>query len=392
VWRVAPLSAALALVAAAGHRWLGVPTIVPIVMLVVAAAALVGYSYWVRRERPITDAVAAHVDADAQLGGELRSASWFAAATARDAWADFHIERAAERVRVTDWPQLYPSIRQPRAWAATAVLAAAALGLSATLPVRAIWPGAAIAAKSGAGATSDANGASNAQALILPPELQKKLEELLAGIESGKFQGDDAVQRAGELKDLLALLSKQLDPEMRKQLEQAALQAAARGGQKPVDAKALAQRAKRDASDINTPAELRKALDELASELAKDGEPPNGEAASQSASANAPSEGTQGDQSGQQQAGGQPSEASIQFARDSAGGGASQAMMVSAGLSSNDPRPGQGGNRGGQPPELTSDIAQALRRETVEANSDTTGENVTTETRRKTEQGRASAS
>ena len=389
IWRIAPWVSALALAAGAAHRWLGWTAAVPVAFLAAAAIALAVYWFVMRRPRPVSDLIAAHVDADARLNGELRSASWFSTADTRDAWTEFHIERAADRIQRTDWTGLYPSIRQPKAWAATAVMALAALGLSVTLPARAIMSGG--GAAGGARASAVFPGDGQAQPLILPPELQKKLEELLAGIESGQLKGSEAIQRAGELKDLLALLSKSLDPDLRKQIAQAAMDAA-RGGTKLADAKALAERAKRDASNANTPSELRKALDDIASQLGKDSQSADGAQAAPSSASSASSQGAQGDQAGQQQqASGDPADGSIQFARDSAGGGASQAMMVSSGLSSNDPRPGEGGNRSGKEPDLFPDIAQALRRETVEANSDTAGENVTTETRRKTEQGRADA-
>lgn len=388
IWRVAPFGAALALLAAGAHRWFSWPTAIPMGLLLVAASALAAYWFLARRDRAVTDAIAAHVDGDAQLGGELRSASWFAAADARDSWADYHVERAAERVRLTDWTHLYPAIRQPRAWIATATLALAAIALSATLPARAVVQD----GRSVGGPTAGSKSADlQAQALILPPELQKRLEELLAGIESGTLNGPDATRQAGELKDLLALLAKQLDPETRKQLEQAAMAAAARGRDPLADAKALAERAKRDAADANTPSELRKALDDIASQLGRETRQ-NGAPGGESATSTAQNQSSKGNESGQQQANGDPAGASIQFARDSAGGGASQAMMVSSGMSSNDPRPGQGGNRGGRGPEVPPDLAQALRRETIEASTDTTGQNVTTETRRKTEQGKAGAS
>ena len=70
-------------------------------------------------------------------------------------------------------------IRQPRAWTATAVFGLAALVLTASLPVRAAVQGGVHARGTTAGTNA---GDAEAQALILPPELQKKLQELLAAI------------------------------------------------------------------------------------------------------------------------------------------------------------------------------------------------------------------
>jgi hypothetical protein len=212
----------------------------------------------------------------------------------------------------------------------------------------------------------------------------------LNGIESGKLKASDALQQIGDLKDLLSLLSKQLDPELQKKLEQLAAQAAAQGN-KPVDASALADRARRDALDMNTPSDLREALEDLAKQIDKGAQDQD----AQAGQSRSPS-----DQAGQsnisvqppQDANGDPAGSTMQFSRESAEGGASQASMVAMGLSSNDPRPGEGGNRGNPAPDTPPELAQALRRETVEASKDTTGENVTTELRRKTEQGHASAS
>jgi len=389
VWRVAPAIAAAALLIAVGHRLFGWPALLSPVVIITSAIALVIFVYAAQRPRVPNDRAAARLDRDAELAGELRSAHWFAQNGEATQWTDFHLSEAAARTRAIDWAAVYRPARQPRVWSATMVMALAALIVSATLPARSASSSGSAIGAGGASRAAKAAVGPQAAPLMLPPELQKKLEELLAGIENGKLTPTDALQRAGDLKDLLSLLAKQLDPELQKKLQDAAAQATSRGD-KPVDASALAERARRDALDVSTPSELRDALEDLAKQLDKGAQTENAQAGAQSGSQKQ----GKGDISVQppQSANGDAQDASMQFSRESAGAGASQASMVAMGLSSNDPNPGDGGRRGGGAPETPPELTQALRRETVEASKDTTGENITTETRRKTEQGHATAS
>ena len=65
-------------------------------------------------------------------------------------------------------------------------------------------------------------------------------------------------------------------------------------------------------------------------------------------------------------------------------------MMSGGGPMGGDPSPGRGGNQGGRGNGAApADIAKALRKETVEANQDTQGQNVIAEIHRKTEQSKA---
>jgi hypothetical protein len=128
VWRVAPFVAALGLLLALGVRWMGWPAAVVMGVLLIGLAALVAYGAIMRRDRGVSDAMAARVDAEAGLGGELRSANWFAAAerptlpagsgssgrgssicgssirgsSIDDAWVDLHVSRAADRLQAVE--------------------------------------------------------------------------------------------------------------------------------------------------------------------------------------------------------------------------------------------------------------------------------------------------
>ena len=79
LWRAAPFLAALCLIVAVAGRALNWPSAVPLTLLALALSSLVGYLVVNGRARPLSDRVAAAIDADASCGGELRSASWFAA-------------------------------------------------------------------------------------------------------------------------------------------------------------------------------------------------------------------------------------------------------------------------------------------------------------------------
>src|SRR5438445_13851608 len=79
LWRAAPMGAAVCAGLAAGVRWAGWPILLPLGAGAAAVLALGAYLMLARRERAITDATAAGLDKAASLGGELRSASWFAA-------------------------------------------------------------------------------------------------------------------------------------------------------------------------------------------------------------------------------------------------------------------------------------------------------------------------
>ena len=110
LWQTAPVAAAICAVLAAGVRWGGWPLLLPLLAGAVAVAGLAIYIYLSRRDRAITDATAAGLDEAAALGGELRSASWFAARDTHGEWVDYHVARAADRLEAVDWTRLYPPV------------------------------------------------------------------------------------------------------------------------------------------------------------------------------------------------------------------------------------------------------------------------------------------
>ena len=345
-------------------------------------AGLIAYTLVRRRARSVTDTVAASIDRDASLGGELRSAAWFAAHETRDAWTDFHLDRAAARLRAVNWLERYPAASAPRAKLATSIMVIAALGLSMTMTDRGLL--------SSAAAKPSENPAARDRLLApgepLPPELQKLLAELLAAAESGSASTAARLASSAELRELLAQLGELRDSEALKELARAMNANPILAEQLSKELQALADRTKRAADMAALPPEVRNALEKLSDNLSiaaakekTDDDPGTANALSEEAAkADAKADA--------------PSSASIQSATDAdASAGASVIMMSDQNASpGGEPGLGSGGGSGAENGGGTMpDIALALRKETVEASTDSPGQNVLTDTRHKTEHGKA---
>ena len=134
--RVAPLVAGGVLFVAVLARLARFSTAVPLALLG-GAVIILAIVTWVRsRRRQTSDAIAAAVDHDAELRGELRSGHWFESAQGGNDWTQFHVDRAVDRAQTVDWAGLYPPVRAGKSWALTAVLAVAAVVLSVGSPGR----------------------------------------------------------------------------------------------------------------------------------------------------------------------------------------------------------------------------------------------------------------
>jgi hypothetical protein len=386
MWLVAPALAAICLATAALARWAAWSPLVPICML--AAAVALGGIYFTlrRRPRPLSDAAAAIIDADARMAGELRSASWFAARDLRDDWAALHVERAAERLRTTDWRRLYPAVRSPRAGLATAAMVAGALALTVTMPER-VGIHEAASAKTTAAARAG-RGPVSGEPVMLSPELEKQLAELLAAAESGNPTTAEALARNADLRDMLNRLSQLRDPALLEALARAlAAHANAENRSAAEDMKALADRARKAAESTSVSREMQDALEKLADEL----DSVNAEEPNDGEGANASSGGPKPGESGEAGAAGMQ-DLSIQFAKEADPEGGAGVLMMS---SQDDQGAGPpGGGVGGSGSEdaaagTMANIEAALKEELVEASDDNAGANVETEIRRKTEHGNA---
>ena len=369
--RVAPPAAAVVLIAASIGRWMGWRPVLPLGLL---AILLVGLGIWAilgRRPRVVSDATAARVDADAGLKGELRSAHWFAEQTETGPWQRFHLERAAARLTGVAWQQVYPPVQARRAWAMTGLLVIAALALSYRVPP----------AKAAAGIIAGrAGNEAGPNAVSLTAEQAKKLQDLLSKAQMGTLSAEEAKQLADAAK-LLSKLDAKADPrmaELAKKLEDAVSKSSQ---------DKLAEASNGDPSSED----MKAAMEDLASKLAK-GQAERGEGN--------PKDGPNSDdkQFSKSQAGGAQAkavQASVQMVREAAQEGENQKMMPAGGAPGGDSAAGRGGNNGDGKGngELMKLQADALKKELIEANTDTTGQNVTKEDlRRKTEQGKSTLS
>jgi hypothetical protein len=364
------------------------PLFVPAFVLAAGALFLALLAYLGRRARQMSDATAAVIDADANLGGELRSAHWFAARDSRDAWADFHLQAAAERIRQIRWTDLYPAVRTTRAPIATALMTLGAIGLMLTIPDQPlISRPAAAAAVTPASRVPDK--ALRGTPLLLSPELQRQLEALLAAAEAGDKAAADALAGNAELREALDKLGQMNDPAM---LEALARALAANAGAKPQTAadalKALADRTRNAAESSAMPESMKRALEDLADDL-EIVKPDQAQSEAGEAGAEAGSQGGQAAQADPSAA----DDMSIQFDKQSEAAGGSSMMMMSsqqADQSGGPPGSGIGGGSGSDGAAGTAaELEAALKQELIEASEDNPGGNVETEIRRRTEHGNA---
>lgn len=378
--RVAPWVAGVVLAVALAARLLAWPAMVTWTTFALAAVGLAGWFLWVRRISAPTDGIASSLDADAGLRGELRSAFWFSDQREPGPWAIFHLEHAARRLAVLQWSDFYPPVRAARTWAITAALAIASLGLTVRMPARhAVAP-----SKSTAAVESD----QLPLEALLPPDVRRRLEDLLSQIEKSKIAAADAKAKLDNLNELLSKIDPSLEPalaELAKRSAEAAVAAEKNNGDK-----SLAKRAEA-AAKSDLPEDLRQQLEDLASRLANPRVAERqGDTASSAAASDKGQLGKASPNAEAQQA--NAAQAAMQLSREAASDPQSGKMMLAgAGAMGGDSRSGAGGNSGGKNNQTSAAlIAQALKQELIEASADTQGQNVTSEDiRRKTEQGKS---
>lgn len=377
-----PVSGAIFCLAAVS-RWAAWPAVVPLSALAGAFLILALYLIIARRDRTVSDTVAAAIDTDAGLGGELRSASWFAARDDRDAWSELHIDRAADRLRGVDWARLYPPVRAPRARFATSLMVCGTLALAIAFPARG-----SVGVSTSAPPRSEVRLAPDALD-VLSPELQEQLEALLAAAETGTLAVNGTNATAAEMRDLLERLGQLRD---RDALEKLARVMDADADPDAVqNMKELAQRLKH-AAEMNASArELSAALENLARNLSEAARAEQADI--ELARAAASSDGPQPGNAAQTDAPGGIDQGTIQAVKEAqtAAGGAGVIMMSDQDAAAAVAAPGfgLGGSGAMSTDRQTADIERALRQELVEANKDSAGANVDGQVNRKTEQSQA---
>lgn len=383
LWRAAPAITAMGVAVAAAGRWAEWRPAVPLAALAIGGAALAAYFLAARRDRHVSDATAAEIDAHAGLGGELRSAHWFEARDTNDPWIDLHLARAAARVDAVDWARLYPAVGAGRAKFASVLMALAAVAL-------ALWvPGRTGVHADGAGTAASARTKAVEPLTSLPADLQKELEDLLNAAETGTAVEGGRQLTAAELKKLLARI--------------ADLQAlkAANDGKSPVPPggtieemadhlKPLSERLKKASQMASLSPEVRDAFAEISEKIrdeadAKAATPK--EAGDPMAAADA-----QAGDAAQSNKPGENDETAIQSVTDASAGAGAGVVMMSSQEASSGKEAGLGLGGSSQPNGGRGHLAElgaALKQETIEAATDNPGENVETALRRKTERGDA---
>jgi hypothetical protein len=377
--RVVSWVALSVLVVAVLARLLGWPPVIPWTALGVATLGTLGWFLVIRRAPQPTDRIAATLDADAGLGGELRSAFWFAAQSDASPWTAFHLDVAASRLKIVKWDEFYPPVRATRTWVITGVLVLASVFMTVRLP----------AARRATPRPTDA--AASGQPLLevtLSPEIRRRLEDLLAAIEKGRISTAQANAKLQELRDLLSKIDPSLSPELARLAKLAEQGSVAERGKD--DAKSLSERAAA-AAKSDLPQELREQLEDIASRLAN---PRLGERQGQSSQAAASADAGQlGKASANAEASqANMAQAALQLMHEAANDPSNaQMMLAGAGSMGGDSRAGAGGNSGAKSGNANAaQIAQALRQELIEASADTPGTNVNSEDiRRKTEQSKS---
>lgn len=370
--RLVPALGAVLVVFTVISRVAGWRPIVPIAVVAIAVAGVALVAWLGRRVPAISDAMAMRIDDDAAQQGELRSAHWFAGQDAADEWTDYHLEKAADRLDRVEWRSVYPPVRAGWSWAAGAALAVIAVAGA----IRFAPP---VAGK-GANTIADGSITGEAASVVLPPELRKKLEDLLNSM-SGKDLSPEDAARLAKMKDLLMKLDPTQDPKLAdllnkiKQNEDKA---------QPADKATAAGDPDSGAdADPTKPSDLHAALADLAEKLA------NSQAQKDQKAQGGPAAKTEDANKASGQASEMGGDMSIKLTREAATDAGRGDMMQGGGAMGGDARSGSGGNRGQGPGRGTPlALAEALRKEFIEANQDTKGANVMTEDiRRKTEQG-----
>jgi hypothetical protein len=376
LWRIAPVVSAIGVAVAMLVRWRHGSPSIPFLLLASAAAVWAVYTFVERRFVRVSDSTAAAIDDDANLGGELRSAAWFANTQGcGDPWAAFHVDRAAERLESIDLAHVYPPVAARRARLATGVLIAAMLIVVAAFPER---PRAVAEVRQRARPDIQLGSTHTIVVEGLPPELPQELQDLLAAIESGTLPPAGAANAA--MQDMLAKLQSLKDPATLAALARA-MANDLKNGDSAAAMKKLAERTRRDAA-MTPPSDIRDALENLSKKLS---DPDR----------DLDSAGLEESDEMQQQGSVDMAGAPPQSSHD-ATAIASLGMVSLSKQDVSDPNapPGMGAggtssapHGGGTMPEMT----QTLRHEIIEANEDDLSSDMQTEARRRTERGQATA-
>ena len=226
----------------------------------------------------------------------------------------------------------------------------------------------------------------------MPAGLPSELETMLSAAENGTLRIEIAAQAAA-VRDLIEKLAQLHSADSLKQLARAMAPATDAAHPQSTEAimKALAERADRAAENAAVPPPMRDALENLADDLsqvvhaerAASGDPRDA----------TPALSPQDPAGSQTNASAKAGDMLIQAVRDAdSGGGAAVLMIADPNASGSDPGSGLGGSDADRQQGRMTDIAPALRRETVEASANSDGSDALTNVRRKSERSAATVS
>jgi polyhydroxyalkanoate synthesis regulator phasin len=375
--RVAPAAAGVSLVVAAIVRVFALPLVD---FWIAFAALLVGVaiSAWIKGRAPhVDDAAASALDADANLGGELRSAHWFASRDDGDDWSAFHLSQAEARLARVEWASVYPAPATARAWAgsvALVLMSIAVVSISA-------WPGRGRPGGPGSADAPGVMGAGQDIASAVPGDVQKQIDDLIKAIQSGSIALQEARTKLNDLRDQVA----NLDPK-----QQQAIADAMKGKQisdwnadDPDPAlDELAKKVAKAANEGELPQDLKWSLQDLAAKLNQAARPEGG----------SPEQQAKGD-SQQMSSDGKPpdgAQSAMQMTKSS-GADAQSTQVLTTNAPMNGAKVDARGQQQADQKARTADAygLSAMKKETIEANEDSQGENILSEMRRKSEQSRS---
>jgi hypothetical protein len=311
------------------------------------------------------------VDADANLEGELRSAHWFAGAGVPGDWTVYHVDEAARRAGRVDWASVYPVRSHRRAWALAGLFALAGVVASLTVPAleRAPW-------------SSDA-AELEAFANSLPPELREQLEEWLRSLDADDLAASDPAKADENVVEFDMLLD-DLPPELREKLMDLARARQAADAADPGEGAPGSEPGEHETARLD---DLRWEFEDAAAREAA----AEASAANPAESADAEHEGEQsGASEGQSADAATPGQAARMSIREAVRESAASQMMMESDRPTPGGDSGPGGNGQRDDPRGSGglmDIAQALRREQVQAHADANGDRTPNDDiRRRTEQ------
>jgi hypothetical protein len=283
------------------------------------------------------------------------------------------IERPPTRVRLTG-PRCIRVTGPPKPWLVTGLCAAGVVALMIRVPAQ-------------RASTTVAQFAAGDLGVALPPDLQEKLARLMSQLNDAALNPDAKAASLAELKELMAKLTPEVQKQLAAALEQRALGAEPKTKPQGADQNADAAAAQKASKDL--PDDVKWALENMAAKAAQaDDRKP---ASTDPTAPTKPGDAGPGTLQSQAETGAK-ADSQAPIMREAAADDAGKKMIGGGGPMGGDSQPGAGKTNSNVKGAAEAVLmAQALRKELLEASADALGNNVDKEDlRRKTEQGTSS--